>query len=64
MRGDNSQQECMLSYISPENRVPAERPLRAIRKMVYKILKKMSPKFQKLYAGLGRHFKDRFDDGL
>jgi hypothetical protein len=35
---------------SPEKRVPAEHPLRPIRKIVDEILKEMSPKFQKLYS--------------
>jgi len=54
MRGDDDQQEGMFSYISPEKRVPADHPLRPLRKMVDEILKEMSPKFQKLYSDVGR----------
>ena len=54
MRGDDNQQEGIFSYISPEKRVPAEHPLRPIRKMVDEILKEMSPNFQKLYSDVGR----------
>src|ERR1700686_27518 len=54
MRGDDNQQEGMFSYISPEKRVPADHPLRPIRKMVDEILKEMSPKFTKLYSEVGR----------
>jgi transposase len=54
MRGDDNQQEGMFSYISPEKRVPADHPLRPIRKMVDEILKEMSPKFAKLYSEVGR----------
>src|ERR1017187_3868918 len=54
MRGDDDLQEGMFSYISPEKRVPADHPLRAIRKMVDEILKEMSPKFAKLYSEVGR----------
>ena len=54
MRGDDEQQEGMFSYISPEKRVPADHPLRPIRKIVDEILKEMSPKFQKLYSDVGR----------
>src|SRR6202051_4164293 len=54
MRGDDNQQEAMFSYVSPEKRVPADHPLRPIRKMVDEILKEMSPKFQKLYSDVGR----------
>ena len=49
MRGDDDLQEGMFSYISPEKRVPADHPLRPIRKMVDEILKEMSPQFAKLY---------------
>src|SRR6266481_6206864 len=54
MRGDDNQQEGMFSYVSPEKRVPADHPLRPIRKMVDEILKEMSPQFQKLYSDVGR----------
>src|SRR5579863_3403477 len=54
MRGDDNQQEGMFSYVSPEKRVPADHPLRGIRKMVDEILKEMSPKFAKLYSDVGR----------
>jgi transposase len=54
MRGDDNQQEGMFSYISPEKRVPADHPLRPIRKMVDEILKEMSPRFGKLYSDGGR----------
>ena len=54
MRGDDDLQEGMFSYISPEKRVPADHPLRPIRKMMDEILKEMSPKFAKLYSDVGR----------
>src|SRR6267143_224990 len=54
MRGDDNQQEGMFSYISPEERVPADHPLRPIRRIVDEILKEMSPKFRKLYSDVGR----------
>src|ERR1700676_575153 len=54
MRGDDHQQEGMFSYISPEKRVPADHPLRAVRRMMDEILKEMSPKFAKLYSTVGR----------
>jgi len=40
MRGDDNQQEAIFSYVSPEKRVPADHPLRPIRKMVDEILKR------------------------
>ena len=54
MRGDDNQQDGMFSYVSPEKRVPAEHPLRPLRKMVDEILKEMSPKFAELYSKVGR----------
>jgi transposase len=54
MRGDDDQQEGIFSYISPEKRVPADHPLRPLRKIVDEVLKEMSPKFQKLYSKVGR----------
>jgi transposase len=54
MRGDDNQQEGIFSYISPEKRVPADHPLRTIRKLVDEILKEMSPQFAKFYSNVGR----------
>ena len=42
MRGDDRQQAAMWSYISPEQRVPPEHPLRPIRAMVDTILADLS----------------------
>src|SRR6201987_294160 len=44
----------MFSYVSPEKRVPADHPLRPIRKLVDEILKEMSPQFAKLDSPVGR----------
>src|SRR6266436_5670385 len=54
MRGSDPKQDGMFSYVSPEQRVPAEHPLRPLRTMVDDILKEMSPRFAKLYAETGR----------
>lgn len=54
MRGDDFQQDAMFSYISPEQRVPADHPLRPIRGMVDEVLKGLSGRFDKLYASTGR----------
>jgi hypothetical protein len=54
MSADDNQQEGIFSYISPEKRVPADYPLRAIRKMLDEILKEVSPQFAKLYSDVGR----------
>jgi transposase len=54
MRGDDPQQAAIFSYISPEERVPAEHPLRAIRSMVDTALKELAPHFDQLYSHTGR----------
>ena len=54
MRGDNEQQVGMYSYIMPEQRVPADHPLRPIRKMTDEIFKQLSPRFAQLYSHTGR----------
>lgn len=54
MRGDDRQQAAMWSYISPEQRVPLDHPLRPIRTLVDAILADLSPESGKLYAPVGR----------
>jgi len=54
MRGDDRQQAGMWSYISPEQRVPADHPLRPVRAMVDTILAELSPAFAQLYSPIGR----------
>ena len=54
MRADDNQQEGTFSYSSPEKRVSADYPLRAIRKMLEEILNEVSPQFAKLYSDVGR----------
>ena len=44
----------MFSYVSAEQRVPADHPLRAIRALVDDVLREMSRDFDKLYAKVGR----------
>ena len=54
MRGTDQQQNHVFSYISPEQRVRKDHPLRPIRTMVDEILKQLSPQFNKMYAKVGR----------
>ncbi len=54
MRGDDRQQAGMWSYLSPEQRVPPDHPLRPIRTMVDTILVERSPAFGMLYSSVGR----------
>lgn len=54
MRGEDSKQEAMFSYLSPEKRVSVEHPLRRVRVLVDTVLEEMSPRFAKRYADVGR----------
>src|SRR5213078_247804 len=54
MRGTDTQQSSMFSYLSPEERVPANHPLRPIRLMIDDALKALSPAFSRLYSAIGR----------
>ena len=54
MRGEDLQQQAMYSYLSPEQRVPANHPLRAVRQMTDRILHEMSSVFARMYARMGR----------
>lgn len=54
MRGDDRQPDAMFSYVSAEQRVPADHPLRAIRTLVDAVLREMSEEFDGLYARVGR----------
>jgi transposase len=54
MRGQDKQQSAMFSYVSPEERVPADHPLRPIREMTDMALKALSPVFNQMYAAFGR----------
>ena len=54
MRGADSKQSGMFSYISAERRVPQDHPLRAIRAMVDAALKELRPRLDALYAPGGR----------
>src|SRR5205814_1460585 len=54
MRGDDLNQSAMYSYLSAEERVPADHPLREIRRMCDQALEQVSPRFKKLYSPIGR----------
>lgn len=55
MRGKDEQQGSVFSYVSAEERIPADHPLRAVRKAVDEVLRSMSKKFDAVYADSGRH---------
>ena len=54
MRGQDHQQSDMFSYLSPEQRVRQDHPLRAIRAMADLALWSMSARFDEMYATTGR----------
>jgi transposase len=54
MRGDDRQPGSIFSYVSAEQRVPADHPLRAIRVLADDVLRDMSREFDGLYARVGR----------
>ncbi|MBI2185527.1 MAG: IS5 family transposase [Acidobacteria bacterium] len=54
MRGPDEQTKDMFSYLSPEQRVRQDHPLRAIRRMTDDVLRSLSPRFTKMYSDIGR----------
>ena len=54
MRGPDDQTNGMFSYLSPEQRVRADHPLRAIRRLTDEVLAALSPRFTKMYSDIGR----------
>jgi transposase len=54
MRGADEQSGSMFSYLSPEERVPQDHPLRGIRRLTERALARLSPRFGTLYVKFGR----------
>jgi transposase len=54
MRGADEQPGSMFSYVSLEDRVPQDHPLRAIRRITDRALERLSPHFGTLYVNFGR----------
>src|SRR3989475_1780238 len=54
MRGKDEQQLDVFSYISREQRVPQDHPLRSLRAMADEALQQLQPRFNRLYAKTGR----------
>src|SRR5438067_1208742 len=54
MRGNDEQQLDVFSYISPEERVPQDHPLRPLRVMTDEAPQQLQPRFNNLYAKIGR----------
>ena len=54
MRGRDDRSDGLFSYVRLEKRIPDDHPLRPIRKLVDEALKRMSARFDALYAATGR----------
>src|SRR5260221_9524375 len=54
MRGDDQQTGFMFSYLSPEERVPMDHPLRTIRRLTDAALADLAPRFETMYSDIGR----------
>ena len=54
MRGKDGQQSGMFSYVSTEERIPPEHPLRGIGQLMDVTLKELSREFGQMYSDLGR----------
>ena len=54
MRGDANQQATMLTAITPDAKVPQDHPIRAIKPIVERALRDLSPVFNAMYARVGR----------
>jgi hypothetical protein len=48
MRGDDQQTGHLFSYLSRNDRVPADHPLRPIRQMTDRVLSRLSSRFDRL----------------
>jgi len=54
MRGSDERSDFLFSYVSPEQRVPADHPMRPIRRIVDAVLERLSPQFDAIYTEFGR----------
>jgi transposase len=54
MRGADHQNDKLFSYVRPDSRVPADHPLRTIRRVTDAALAALSPTFAALYSAIGR----------
>ena len=54
MRGPADQTSDLFSYLSPEQRVRPDHPLRAVRRITDAALAELSPRFTAIYSDLGR----------
>jgi len=54
MRGDKSDQAAVMLFITPDQKVPQDHPIRAIKPIVDRALTSLSPVFNRMYSKRGR----------
>ena len=54
MRGDETEQAAVMLFITPDQKVPQDHPIRAIKPIVDRALASLSPVFSRMYAKRGR----------
>lgn len=54
MRGPQEEQDDLFSYVSMEDRIPQDHPLRRIKILLEPLLRDLSREFDRLYADIGR----------
>jgi transposase len=54
MRGEETGQSSAFSYVSSEERIPQDHPLRSIRRMTDEVLDRMGAAFDEMYSWTGR----------
>ena len=54
MRGPDDPAQSLFSYVSLEQRIPADHPLRVMRHITDRVLATLSPTFTQMYATIGR----------
>jgi transposase len=54
MRGVEKVQDKLFSYVSQDDRIPQDHPMRKLRALIDPILQKLSPRFEKMYSDTGR----------
>lgn len=54
MRGESNRQQALFSYVSIEERIPAEHPIRRVKLLCDQVLRKLSEIFEGMHSELGR----------
>jgi transposase len=54
MRGEKTEQAAVMLFITPDQKVPQDHPIRAIKAIVDRVLASLSPVFNRMYAKRGR----------